>query len=544
MPDELRAVAEAKRALEAATAVADRTPPSAEAVAVARFEALLGASGVSMDDDWESAMKKIINQPDYAVLPTLAERKACFERWREARQLAAKEEAQAAHRRKKVQFLSLLREEASSITSRTRYSSASERLAADPRWRALDVAADEREELYEEFCSSLQRKEEKERAAERQQRLAAAKQLFASEKVGVDAQWRKVHAALSDAPEMQAIDKLDRLAAFEEYIKGLEEEEAQAREAARASQRRVERKKRDAFRTLLAALWDGTALESGEPLRLTPVSVWREVLPAVEVTDAYKGCLDQPGSSPQDLFDDFMETKRDEYKGHKRRLTELVERAGGLAPAGAPADAQTLPAPLATSVDEFEVALRGADDAGLLAAVPGWAVAHFHAELAEEAAREMARIEESIRAAERRSIEAFQGALRGLMGATLTSTTSWETVAITISGKAFAESLAEPLQRRAFDELIGELSADEAREAARDDDAAEAARADDDERRRHKRERRERRRAEEGEEQRGEDGEVDGSSKKRKREKREKKEKRERRSEREAGEASEEEGVL
>ena len=207
-----------------------------------------------------------------------------------------------------------------------RYSSASERLAADPRWRALDVAADEREELYEEFCSSLQRKEEKERAAERQQRLAAAKQLFASEKVGVDAQWRKVHAALSDAPEMQAIDKLDRLAAFEEYIKGLEEEEAQAspphpaplrlcayraflrrrtparlprpqaREAARASQRRVERKKRDAFRTLLAALWDGTALESGEPLRLTPVSVWREVLPAVEVTDAYKGCLDQPGA--------------------------------------------------------------------------------------------------------------------------------------------------------------------------------------------------------------------------------------------------------
>ena len=313
------------------------------------------------------------------------------------------------------------------------------------------------------------------------------------------------------------------------------------------------------------------------------------------------------GSSPQGLFDDFMETKRDEYKGHKRRLTELVERAGGLAPAGAPADAQTLPAPLATSVDEFEVALRGADDAGAVHAAarcraaathpvnrlpaplparqqdclqqcpaglshtstrssPRRRRARWHASRKASAPPSAARLRPSrvlprhlshstprerargpVHAAPLTlptRVRAYVGALRGLMGATLTSTTSWETVAITISGKAFAESLAEPLQRRAFDELIGELSADEAREAARDDDAAEAARADDDERRRHKRERRERRRAEEGEEQRGEDGEVDGSSKKRKREKREKKEKRERRSEREAGEASEEEGVL
>lgn len=75
-----------------------------------------------------------------------------------------------------------------------RYSVASDRLSSAPEWRALDRNSDEREELYEEFCSSLARREEAERKAAREAKLAGARKLFLKEGVGIEAQWRKVRA--------------------------------------------------------------------------------------------------------------------------------------------------------------------------------------------------------------------------------------------------------------------------------------------------------------------------------------------------------------
>jgi len=51
--------------------------------------------------------------------------------------------------------------------------------------------------------------------------------------VGIEAQWRKVSGALSDSPQMRALEKIDRLAAFEAHIKKLEEEEEQVRRSIR-----------------------------------------------------------------------------------------------------------------------------------------------------------------------------------------------------------------------------------------------------------------------------------------------------------------------
>jgi len=66
-----------------------------------------------------------------------------------------------------------------------RYPAAAERLNWDPRWQALDAAEEEREELYEEFCFSLQRKEDKERKLIRDAKMASLEALFVKEKVGL-----------------------------------------------------------------------------------------------------------------------------------------------------------------------------------------------------------------------------------------------------------------------------------------------------------------------------------------------------------------------
>ena len=73
-----------------------------------------------------------------------------------------------------------------------------------------------------------------------------------------------------------------------------------------------------------------------------------------------------------------------------------------------------------------DLAGGAAADAGSeVASLPRASLAAYVAELKEKAREEAAEMERSIRKQQRSAIEAFQGALRGLMGATLTSATTW-----------------------------------------------------------------------------------------------------------------------
>jgi hypothetical protein len=66
-------------AAEAAAAAAAAATAAAAAVAAAaaseRFQSLLSARGVSVEDEWETAMRKIVGHQDYSVLNTLSEKK-------------------------------------------------------------------------------------------------------------------------------------------------------------------------------------------------------------------------------------------------------------------------------------------------------------------------------------------------------------------------------------------------------------------------------------------------------------------------------------
>ena len=66
------------------------------------------------------------------------------------------------------------------------------------------------------------------------------------------------------------------------------------------------------------------------------------------------------GSQPAELFEDFVEQKRDEYSAHKRRLTLFVARLE--VPEGEPA----LPSPTRANGAEYASALRAQDTVGAL----------------------------------------------------------------------------------------------------------------------------------------------------------------------------------
>lgn len=50
---------------------------------------------------------------------------------------------------------------------------------------------------------------------------------------------------------MQALDRVTRLEVFQEFVRGLEEQERQEREKEKEAKRRQERRNRDSFRQLL-----------------------------------------------------------------------------------------------------------------------------------------------------------------------------------------------------------------------------------------------------------------------------------------------------
>lgn len=406
---------------------------------VMQFMKMLDDGGVTETMSWDDAMKKVINNPTYRVLATLAERKAAFVQWQEARRERVDEEERKKLRQVKVGFLSMLKE-CDELTSRTRYGRVAQLFERDARWQALDDEL-EREELFEEYSLSLERKEKVERAARRKERMGAFKALLDERHVGVRAQWRKVQQQLEDEPAFRALEKIDRLSVFEEHIRELEAKAEQEKQRDKEAQRRHDRRKRDAFRAELQRLNDGGALS----LR----SEWRDVMGGLMATDAYRGCCEQQGSTPAELFEDFVEQLSETFGAQRK----AVRAALGAAADGAAPTEQTTTA-------EFEAVVRAADAQGL-AAVPASAVAMVLEELQMELADK--RREEEKRAARKRQAarETFTNTLRGLMGATLSASTTWDDAAKVMEGKPFAQALDEAERKSAFAELVASLGDDD-----------------------------------------------------------------------------------
>lgn len=482
-----------------------------------QFFALLSASGATVALEWEEIMKLIIAHPHYRSLATLSERKAAWQRWRAARREEMEAEERAAVRQKKVDFVQMLKE-CSALSSRLRYKEARRELEGDARWDALENDY-EREELYEEYTLSLERKEAAERRQQRRERMDAFRALLVRSQLAVGSQWRRVQVQLEDAPELRALEKIDRLAIFEEVIRGLEAEEEQRRQRAREAHRREERRLRDAFRALLAEKHAAGVFHAK--------SKWADVEVLIAKEPAFESCLKQSGSAPHELWEDYMEILNEAWQAQRRTLKAVLLAVGA-----------AFTVTPETGFDAFAAALREADS-GTLEEVPESAIRAFLIELQEKQLKELADAERKLAQQRKEKLEKYASTLRGLMGALLTSATPWEEANKVMQGKAAANELSADEQRAAYSEVVAALAEEEARDAreaaakvAAVAEGKEAKEEDGEERRSHKRKKSHRR-------ERGGGG-GDSSDEERRHKSSRKKERRSKRSR--AGESDEEEG--
>ena len=225
-------------------AAAEKAALQAGAMERQQFVEMLEAAGVTELMTWEEAMRLIINNPTYRVVKTLGERRAAFEGWRAARKEAAEETRRKEERQKKMDFVLMLKG-CAELTSRTRFQKVVGLFASDPRWQALGDEL-EREELFEEYTLSLERKEQEQRRTMRKERMASFRALLVSSGVGVRSQWRRVQAQLEAEPAFRELDKIDRLQVFEALVHELEHSEEQERHVAKEATRRREPQQRGA----------------------------------------------------------------------------------------------------------------------------------------------------------------------------------------------------------------------------------------------------------------------------------------------------------
>lgn len=118
---------------------------------------------------------------------------------------------------------------------------------------------------------------------------------------------------MSEQPLFKALDKLDQLAVFSEYVTDTEK---QAVESKRLEERTKARKRREVFRDLLDEF-----LKTGE---LTAASHWQSIVQKVKEDPRYTSLAGHPGSSPQELFNDVVEREKEKLKDHIDSLNDSL----------------------------------------------------------------------------------------------------------------------------------------------------------------------------------------------------------------------------
>lgn len=113
------------------------------------------------------------------------------------------------------------------------------------------------------------------------------------------------------------MDKEDALICFEEHIRALELEDVEDREVEKRRQKRLQRKNRDNFLTLLDALH-----EDG---KLTSMSTWVELYPTISADLRFSAMLGQPGSTPLDLFKFYVDQLKANFHDDKKLIKEILK---------------------------------------------------------------------------------------------------------------------------------------------------------------------------------------------------------------------------
>ncbi|TXT13587.1 hypothetical protein VHUM_00954 [Vanrija humicola] len=270
--------------------------------AEAAFIHLLKREGIDEKWTWDQTMRKVVLDPLYKALDTLAQKKAAYEKWLDtlAKEKQQQRDARIAELRP---HLTRLFTHSGVIKSYSTMKTADKVFASDKYWRR--AKPDERRFILEEYTSKLRAREVQTRKDVKARNIATLTKLIKDLDITVTTRWRDAHGIItrSDAfranADLKSVETLDILNVYDDYSKQLEKEFNEESKRLKTEYRRRARKARDAFKELLKELKD-----KGE---LTRKTKWKETLPKIKEDERFTNLVGLPGSTPLDLWMDAVD---------------------------------------------------------------------------------------------------------------------------------------------------------------------------------------------------------------------------------------------
>ncbi|THU86260.1 hypothetical protein K435DRAFT_968163 [Dendrothele bispora CBS 962.96] len=287
------------------------------------FVHLLKKAGVDANWTWDQTMRAIITDPLYKALNTLAEKKACFEKYTNDLKVKEQQEKEARLAKLRPAIRNMLKGNPN-VFHYTMFATADKLFSQHPIWQQAKIES-ERKLIFEEYVTELKQREMQESRAIRSRSVTKVVNLFKQLDVDVLTRWRTAHKLILDSDEwkddaeLRKLPTLDILLAFEDYSRVREREYEEQTRRTQVEKTRRERKAREAFKELLDEL-----VESGN---IEARTKWKEVYPLFKDDERYLNMLGNPGSNQLELFWDVVDALDQKLEAKIAVVTDAIEKA-------------------------------------------------------------------------------------------------------------------------------------------------------------------------------------------------------------------------
>jgi pre-mRNA-processing factor 40 len=282
------------------------------------FMAMLENANISPYSTWQEALRSVIMNPQYKSLVTVGERKEAIIKFLEQKRKSAEEEKRLNAEINRENFKNLLAEKVDIYSAR--YQKYQAMFENESRW--ICIPERERRELFDNYVNEQRRIEKITKMNERKIQMDVLTKILKDYNVVSSSDWLSTLQFIQNHElykELMSMSKLDLLDAFEDHIKNIERNLNIQRTKEREERERKERKNRDNFKELLLKLRKEKSLDVYTP--------WKDIYVVIKDTVEFNAMLEQFGSTPMDLYRDYIVELEDEiYRERKLLNNYLIER--------------------------------------------------------------------------------------------------------------------------------------------------------------------------------------------------------------------------
>lgn len=289
--------------------------------AIEAFKEFIKEKNVPSNSNWDQCVKIISKDSRYSAFKGLNEKKQAFNAYK-TQKIKDEREEQRNKAKQAKETLEKFLMSSDKMTSTTKYYKCDELFSNLEVWKC--VPETDRRDIYEDCIFNLAKREKEESRVLKKRNMRVLGEVMESmANITYQTTWAEAQVMLLDNTSFKndvnllGMDKEDALIVFEEHIRQLERLEEEEKEREKKRHRRLSRKNRDAFLTLL-----DTFHEEG---KLTSMSLWVELYPLISADLRFSAMLGQIGSTPLDLFKFYVENLKARFHDEKKIIKEILK---------------------------------------------------------------------------------------------------------------------------------------------------------------------------------------------------------------------------